>query len=98
MQLDRRDIERALESKLKFKRLAGDHRIFVLDEGGKLLKTKTSHGTGHKAIGDLLISQMAKQLFVPRQFFIEMVRCTKTRMDYLRLLASRGIIFEDASG
>lgn len=97
MQLERRDIERALESKPSFQRLEGDHRIFVLQVAGKLLKTKTSHGSGHKAIGDLLLSQMAKQLFVPRQFFVELVKCTKSKADYLQFLAAHGIVSADAA-
>ncbi|MDO8692347.1 MAG: hypothetical protein Q7R39_20435 [Dehalococcoidia bacterium] len=95
MPLDRRDIEGALENKLGFHGTEGDHRRFSLYVGGRLVaETMTSHGTGHKTIGDNLVAKMARQLLVPRMLFVELVRCTKTRMDYLQVLASRGIIPE----
>lgn len=96
MPLERQDVERALESKLGFQRLHRDHRVFVLEIIGKVLKTKTSHGTQHKTIADPLLAQMARQIFVPPKFFVELVRCTKTRADYLSFLATRGMIPPEA--
>jgi len=94
MPLDLRDIERALESKLGFRREEGaKHKLFSLYIQGKLVaETKTSRGSGYKTLGEYLVGEMAKQLFVPHQFFVEMVRCTRTRADFLRFLSKRGRI------
>lgn len=97
MPLDRRDVEQALETKLQFRCGQGDHREFTLHIAGKMVtKTKTSRGTKHKTIGDELLGQMARQLFVPRKFFEDLVKCLKTKTDYLRSLADRGIVPADA--
>lgn len=94
MPLDRRDIERALENKLGFERTEGaKHRLFSLYVGGRLMvETRTSRGTGHRVIDDPLVTQMAKQVLVAHKFFVDLVRCTKSRSDYLQFLAKRGMI------
>ncbi len=91
MPLELREIEKALENKLGFDSTEGaKHRLFSLYIGGKLVaETKTSRGSGYKTISDHLVAQMARQVLVPNSFFVGLVRCAKTKADYLQLLAKR---------
>lgn len=81
MQRSRRDIESALEHK-GFERSEGDHSWFIYrTAGGKKtkIKTKMSHGSGGKAIGDPLLSVMARQCCLTKPDFLDLVDCPLNR-------------------
>jgi len=93
MPLPRTDVEQALERKLRFDRQESDHRYFTLEIDGRVVaRTKTSHGTKHREIGDQLVGTMARQLHVSRSQFEAVVRCTRSRDEYLAALRERGFI------
>ena len=88
MQRDKRDVEAALAAK-GFDRDIGDHRFFVYHTVDGLrtpVKTKTSHGTSTRSIGDELLSQMARQCRLTRKDFISLVDCPLSREEYERRL------------
>lgn len=94
MQRDKRDVEAALAAK-GFERDLGDHRFFVFHtiEGLRTpVRTKTSHGTSTRSIGDELLSQMARQCKLSRKDFILLVDCPLSREDYERRLIEAGAI------
>ncbi|MDG3442147.1 hypothetical protein [Nitrospirillum amazonense] len=77
MNKDKKTIEAALLRK-GFKKSDGDHHYYIYWnlEGKKTTKrTKISHGTGAKSIGDSLLSAMAKQVGLCKKDFISMVDC-----------------------
>lgn len=81
---DRKDIESALERK-GFVRDETHHSLFIYwtVEGKKTpIRTRTSHGSNHKTLGDSLLSQMAKQVQLPKKSFLELVDCTLDRAGY----------------
>jgi hypothetical protein len=85
---DKRDVEAALQSK-GFVRDARDHRYFIYySEDGKRtpIKTKTSHGTSTRTLGDDLITQMARQCGVTRKDFLGLVDCPLSRAAYEGIL------------
>src|ERR1700734_2149875 len=84
MPLERRDVNSALEQK-GFSSSSGDHEFFTYHTtGGKKTSvwTKTSHGTGHKTIGDPIVSLMAKQCGLTNQQFRQLVSCPLSRAAY----------------
>lgn len=94
MQRDARRIESALEAK-GFERSEGDHSYFVYRsvEGKKTTaRTKTSRTPKMKSIGDELLGQMAKQCYLTKPQFIELVDCPLDRQVYEKLLAERGLL------
>jgi len=92
VQRSRRDIEAALERK-GFERREGDHSWFVYctSDGKKTrVKTKTSHGSGGKAIGDPLLAVMAKQCHLTKSDFIDLVDCPLDRTAFEKKARDRG--------
>lgn len=76
----RRALENKLEAKPDNKR---DHIVFFVYDGETLVsRTKVSHGASE--IDDSLMSVMARQMAVPRRFWIELCRCDHDRAEYLR--------------
>lgn len=72
----------------------GDHNYFEFWHNGMFIaKTKTSHGTGE--IHDGLISAMANQCKVKKEFFKQFAICTKSQADYIISLKKDGYIVED---
>ena len=97
MPLDRRSVESALEGK-GFKRVEGDHAFFIYYSlAGKKspVRTKTSHGSGHKDIGDDLVSRMAKQCKLTAREFRELVDCALTQTRYEAKLLECGLVDEN---
>lgn len=81
---ERKDIEAALERK-GFVADDTHHTIFVywsVDGKKTPIRTRTSHGSSHKTIGDSLLSQMAKQVKLTNKKFLELVDCTLDQVGY----------------
>jgi predicted RNA binding protein YcfA (HicA-like mRNA interferase family) len=94
MPLDRRVIEKALQAK-GFVRLEGDHTFFIYHsvDGKKTpVRTKTSHGSSHKEIGDGLVGTMAKQCRLTGKDFKNLIDCSLSQQAYEeKLLAASAI-------
>jgi len=94
MQLERSDIEAALEKK-GFVRAEGDHSFFTYHtiRGAKTsVWTKTSHGTGYKTIGDKLVGAMARQCGLISPQFKHLVACPLGRGELESILLASGRI------
>ena len=89
--LERKAVERAVISKLKMEKdTRRDHQQYRFYHDGKLIgKIHFSHTPKMKTLGDDLVRMMAGELKVPTPFFVELVRCTRSRDDYI-LEASHG--------
>jgi hypothetical protein len=67
----------------------GPHHFYLFYHKGKLIaKTMVSHND--QDIGDKLISKMYKQCKMDKNFFIDFVKCHKSKEDYLELLKNNG--------
>jgi hypothetical protein len=94
MQRDARKIETSLQSK-GFERFEGDHSYFLYRTAtGKktLAKTKTSHTPKMKSIGDELLARMAKQCFLTKPQFLELIDCPLDRNAYEAILKDQGLL------
>lgn len=92
MSLERRVVEAALLAK-GFRRVEGDHAFFIYysSTGRKSpVRTKTSHGTGHRDIADVLIAQMAKQCRITNREFRDLVACPLSQQEYEAKLLALG--------
>ena len=90
--LKRRDVEASLERK-GFSRKEGDHAFFIYytEAGSKTsVRTKTSHGTGKKDLGEALISLMAKQCKLTKADFHQLIECPLSRKRYEEKLRENG--------
>lgn len=76
------EIEIMLLKKLKMKSEDADHEKFCLEiEGIPTIRTKLPNHK--KDIGDVLEGRIHKQLRVRKQFFRELMDCTKSREDFI---------------
>jgi hypothetical protein len=94
MPLERNTVATALTSK-GFKLAEGDHTFFIYySEAGKKspVRTKMSHGSGHKDIADNLVSQMAKQCRLTTKEFKDLVACPLSRREYEAKLVEGGYV------
>lgn len=94
MVLKRPDVERALQRK-GFRSRVGDHSFFIYYTGdGKKtpVRTKTSHGSGHRDIGSEIASRMARQCKLSSGDFVKLVDCSLSQADYEELLKKQGAI------
>lgn len=86
---DRKDVEAGLERK-GFERDERHHHYFVywtLDGKKTTIRTRTSHGSSHKTLGDPLLAQMAKQCGGLRKTeFLDLVDCPLSREGFERLI------------
>ena len=86
---DRKDVEASLERK-GFERDERHHHYFVYrTQAGKktTIRTRTSHSSSHKSLGDPLLAQMAKQCGgLRRADFLELVDCPLSRKSFERLV------------
>lgn len=74
-----------------FAKAEGDHHVFEFWHNDIFItKTKTSHNS--QDINDYLIKAMSNQCKVDKEFFIEFVRCTKSKDDYIDKLIENGTI------
>lgn len=71
-----------------------DHIYFHLIFEGKEypIRTKVSHGSAHSEIGEVLIGQMAKQMMLSRQQFLDFVKCQISKEAYIQILKENGEI------
>lgn len=91
-QRPKRAVDSALESK-GFSRVENDHSWFVyFTKDGKKsrAKTKTSHYAGGTSLGDPLLGAMAKQCFLSKKEFLDLVDCPMDREKFEGLLSERG--------
>jgi hypothetical protein len=94
MPLERSAVAAALTFK-GFKSAEGDHTFFIYyAQSGKKspVRTKTSHGSGHKDIADNLVSQMAKQCKLTTKEFRDLVDCPLSRQVYEAKLVEKGFV------
>jgi len=69
------------------------HHYFEFWHDGKVIATTyTSHN--NEDIDDHLIKAMSRQCLMDKPFFVEFVKCTKTKDDYISLLKSKGEIVD----
>jgi hypothetical protein len=74
-----------------FRKDDSHHHYFEFWYNGKLVaRTYTSHN--NEDINDYLISAMRKQCNMDKSFFMEFVKCTKSKEDYIKLLIDQGLI------
>jgi len=86
--LKARQVDRALVQKLGFERTETHHHVYKLWLGGKLVaRTYISHG--ERELSRFHIGQMAKQMRLRKNEFIEAVACSLEQEDYYRLLRER---------
>ena len=86
-------VERALKSKLKFKKNPagrGKHHVMYQFQlpGSFTIVTKVSHGSKNADIDASLVARMAEQMRISIPYFCEIVRCTKSRDEYFRDVAA----------
>lgn len=80
----RDDIDAALQRK-GFRKDEGDHHYYIYwNLSGKktIKKTKMSHGSSYKTIGDPLLGAMARQVGLTKKSFLELVDCTLDQAEY----------------
>ena len=87
--LSQRAVVNMLLNKLNADKDRGrDHCWYVIRDGETFVaRTKVSHG-GDRALSDLLVSKMAKQLNITTGTFVGLVNCSISREQYLHLVAS----------
>lgn len=92
MPFERRQLEQLLR-RLGFAQTEGYHRVFCLTiEGRTVAKTKMSRGTGHRTVGEGIVSDVADELHITRAFLYQLVRGEKGRDDYLNELRRKGLL------
>lgn len=100
MPFERRKVEAALSAK-GFVRTEGDHAFFIYySETGKKssVRTKTSHGTGHRDIADVLVAQMAKQCRLTNALFRDLINRPLDRAAYEAKLVEQGLVDPPSRG
>ena len=86
--LKARRVAKALTAKLEFERHDSHHRIYRLFLDGQLVaRTLISHG--QRELTDFHIGQMAKQMRLSRQEFLDAVQCPLDRDSYFALVRQR---------
>jgi hypothetical protein len=70
----------------------GDHIFYHFKYEGKLthIRTKVSHGTKYKFLGEDLVSLMARQCKVTTKAFRGLAECTVSHSEYVTLLKNSG--------
>lgn len=88
MTRERSDIDKALTRKGFVKDETHHHQYIYHNLAGQRTgkRTRMSHGSSHKTIGDNLLGQMAKQLGIPKKSFLELVDCTLDQPGYEKLI------------
>lgn len=87
-------VESALISK-GFQQIENDHHYFIyFTQDGKktTAKTKTSHTKKMKDIPDNLLGQMAKQCYLAKSQFLDLVDCPLSQEKYEDILQNLGIL------
>lgn len=86
--LKTRHVDRALVKKLGFEKSETHHHVYRLWLGGKLVaRTYISHGG--RELSSYHVSQMAKQVQLRTDEFVDAVDCPLSQEDYYRILHER---------
>ena len=86
----RKDVEAAFKQKGFASQEQADHRYYFFYLDGKLVvRTKVSHGTKYRDLGDDLITQMARQCRLTKQQFLSLVDCPMSQEQYEQVLQSQ---------
>ena len=86
--LKARQVDRALVQKLGFEKTETHHHVYRLWLSGKLAaRTYISHG--ERELSRFHVGQMARQMRLRTNEFIEAVACPLEQEDYYRLLRER---------
>lgn len=88
--LDAKKTTQNLQSKGFIKSESHHHYFEFWHEDKLIVRTRTSHN--NQDLNDYLISAMAKQCLMPKKFFKDFCRCTKSREEYISLLEENGEI------
>jgi len=94
MPTKRRDVEAALERK-GFRRVETDHSTFIYYSQANRksrVRTKTSHGSGHRDISDNLLSCMAKQCKLNNKQFQNLIECPLSTEEFEKILVNQGFV------
>jgi hypothetical protein len=94
VQRDKLKVEKALLSK-GFRKDNTHHRVLIYwtqNEKKTTVRTKTSHGTGTKTLGDSLLKKMADQCRLDKPEFLELVDCSMDQVVYEKRLAQNGLV------
>lgn len=94
MPRDKCKVEAALCSK-GFELVQSHHNFFIyrtLEGKRTSLRTKTSHGSGTRSLGDHLLSQMARQCRLERSEFLLLIDCPLDQAAYEALLREAGTL------
>ncbi|MBA3053643.1 MAG: hypothetical protein FP826_01605 [Sphingomonadales bacterium] len=84
MTRDRSTVEAALLKK-GFRKDDSHHHFYIywnLDGKKTAKKTKTSHGSSYKTLGDPLLKAMARQVGLTKPKFLELVDCSMDQKAY----------------
>ena len=84
-------IDKALRKK-GFLREERDHHFYFYIYNGKktAINTKISHS--ETEIGDPLVIQMSKQIYLNKEQFVKLIECTLDAESYKQILIDKGII------
>jgi len=86
--LKTRDADRALVGKLGFEKTETHHHVYRLWMGGKLVaRTYISHG--ERELSHFHVGEMAKQVRLKPDEFVDAVNCPLSQEEYYRLLCER---------
>lgn len=94
MPRDKRNVETSLLSK-GFELDERHHHYFIYhasDGTRTSVKTRTSHGSSNKTLGEPLLAQMARQCGISKTQFLALVDCPLDRKTYEQLLRHTGLI------
>lgn len=91
MPLDRLEIRKSLVEKGFKEIVKGDHKVYHFHDNGLATRarTKMSHGSKYKTLGDDLVSCMARQCMLSNREFRELVECTLSLDGYRSILRTR---------
>lgn len=70
------------------------HHYFEFWHQGKVIATTYTSHNGED-INDYLIKAMSKQCLMDKSFFVEFIKCTKSKDDYIKLLKLKGEIIDN---
>jgi hypothetical protein len=86
--LKTRDVDKALMSKLGFEKVETHHHVYRLWLGGQLaVRIYISHG--ERELSPYHVDQMAKQMHLRPQEFVDAIACPLSQEDYYQLLQER---------
>ena len=89
-----RVVETALCNKGFLKESDGDHIRYFLPNATEtdwIVRTKMSHGMKGNTLDLWLCTQMARQLYLTKKQFSELIDCTLTEEEYRKILSEQGV-------